>query len=161
MTRDSWHMTCDRWHVTGDRWNMTIAKWHIVWDEHSLKFQLPSSSGLGLAVFEISLLDGAVDLYSKIWQHITTVSFVSAFIIVSIGKPKNVLRVFLDVLGLFWTFLDVLGQIEAFRHFYLVFWHVLVCCGMFWDIISSFGTFWDILWRFGMFWDVLAKSRQK
>ena len=34
-------------------------------------------------------LDGAVDLWSIIWQHITTVSFVPAFIVVSTGKPKN------------------------------------------------------------------------
>jgi hypothetical protein len=36
-----------------------------------------------------SPLDGTTDLLSKILQHITTVSFVSAFIIVSTGKPKN------------------------------------------------------------------------
>ena len=37
-----------------------------------------------------SPLDGATDLLSKIWQHITTVSFVSAFIVVYSRKPKNV-----------------------------------------------------------------------
>ena len=37
-----------------------------------------------------SPLDGATDLLSKIWQHITTVSFVSAFIVVFSRKPKNV-----------------------------------------------------------------------
>ena len=36
-----------------------------------------------------SQLDGAKDLLSKIWQHITTVSFVSAFIVVCFRKPKN------------------------------------------------------------------------
>ena len=35
------------------------------------------------------LLDGAVHLSSKMWQHITTVRFVLAFIIVSTGKPNN------------------------------------------------------------------------
>ena len=36
MTRDMWHVTCDTWHVTSDMW--------YVWgDEHSSKFQLPSS----------------------------------------------------------------------------------------------------------------------
>ena len=34
-----------------------------------------------------SPLDGATDLLSKIWQHITTVSFVSAFIVVFCRKP--------------------------------------------------------------------------
>ena len=34
-------------------------------------------------------LDGATDLLSKIWQHITTVSFVSAFIVVYSRKPKK------------------------------------------------------------------------
>ena len=34
------------------------------------------------------LLDGAVDLLSKIWQHITTASFVSAFIFVLTWKPS-------------------------------------------------------------------------
>ena len=37
-----------------------------------------------------SPLDGAADLLSKIWQHLTTVSFVSAFIVVFSRKPKNV-----------------------------------------------------------------------
>ena len=36
-----------------------------------------------------SPLDGATDFLSKIWQHITTVSFVSAFIVVFSRKPKN------------------------------------------------------------------------
>ena len=36
-----------------------------------------------------SPLDGATDLLSEIWQHITTVSFVSAFIDVCSRKPKN------------------------------------------------------------------------
>ena len=36
-----------------------------------------------------SPLDGAAYLQSKRWQHITTVSFLSAFIIVSTGKHKN------------------------------------------------------------------------
>ena len=34
-------------------------------------------------------LDGATDLLSKIWQHITTVIFVSAFIVVWTRKFKN------------------------------------------------------------------------
>ena len=38
-----------------------------------------------------SPLDGATDLLSKIWQHITTVSFVSTFIVVCSRKPKNTL----------------------------------------------------------------------
>ena len=36
-----------------------------------------------------SPLDGAKDLVSKIWQQITTVSFVSAFIVVCARKPQN------------------------------------------------------------------------
>ena len=36
-----------------------------------------------------SPLDCATDLLSKIWQHITTVSFVSVFIVVCSRKPKN------------------------------------------------------------------------
>ena len=36
-----------------------------------------------------SPLDGATDFLSKIWQHITAVSFVSAFIFVFARKPKN------------------------------------------------------------------------
>ena len=36
-----------------------------------------------------SPLDGAKELLSKIWKHITTVSFVSASIVVCSRKPKN------------------------------------------------------------------------
>ena len=36
-----------------------------------------------------SPLDGATDFLWKIWQHITRVSFVSAFIFVFFRKPKN------------------------------------------------------------------------
>ena len=36
-----------------------------------------------------SPLDGATDFLATIWQHITTVSFVSAFILVLTRKPKN------------------------------------------------------------------------
>ena len=36
-----------------------------------------------------ALLHGAADLLSKKWQHITTVSFVSAFFVVCSRKPKN------------------------------------------------------------------------
>ena len=36
-----------------------------------------------------SPIDCATYLLSKIWQHITTVSFVSAFIVVCSRKPKN------------------------------------------------------------------------
>ena len=36
-----------------------------------------------------SPLDGATDLLSKIWQHITTDSFVSAYIVVCSRKTKN------------------------------------------------------------------------
>ena len=46
-------MTGDRWHKTRDMWHVTCDTWHIVWDEHSLKFQLPSSFSLGLTVFWI------------------------------------------------------------------------------------------------------------
>ena len=48
------------------------------------------STGLGRRGHRrILALDGAVYLSSKIWQRITTVSFVSAFIIVSNGRPEN------------------------------------------------------------------------
>ena len=36
-----------------------------------------------------STLNGATELLSKIWQHITKVNFVSAFIIVCTRKPKD------------------------------------------------------------------------
>ena len=46
--------------------------------------------GLGAGSFRWKLpLDGAPGLLSKIWQHITTVSFVSAFNVFCSRKPQN------------------------------------------------------------------------
>ena len=39
-----------------------------------------------------SPLDGAIDFPSKIWHHITTVSFVSAFFFVLIRKPADIYK---------------------------------------------------------------------
>ena len=47
MTGDRWQVTRDTWYMTRD---MTHDTLHIVWDEHSLKILLPSSSGLELEV---------------------------------------------------------------------------------------------------------------
>ena len=40
-------MTRDMGHVTRDMWQVTCDLWHELGDEHSLKFQLPNSYGLG------------------------------------------------------------------------------------------------------------------
>ena len=58
---------------------------------HRHTFGLLSHHGrLGAGGFRRkSPLDGATELLSKIWQHITTVSFVSAFIVVCSRKPKS------------------------------------------------------------------------
>ena len=55
---DMWQVTRDRWHVTGDTWQVTRDTWHMTHDKqcgmnHLSKFQLSSSSGLGLTVFWI------------------------------------------------------------------------------------------------------------
>ena len=74
-----------------------ISLWHYSFRSykcvipHRHTFGLLSHHGrLGAGGFRRKLpLDGATELLSKIWQHITTVSFVSAFIYVSSRKPKN------------------------------------------------------------------------
>ena len=58
---------------------------------HRHTFGLLSNPGRlgGGSLWRKSPLDGATDLLSKVWQHIKTVSFVSAFIVVCSKKPKN------------------------------------------------------------------------
>ena len=51
-----WHVTRDMWHVTRDMWLITRDMWHMTHDKYGRinilsKFQLPSSSGLGMRVF--------------------------------------------------------------------------------------------------------------
>ena len=49
LTPDTWHLTLDTWHLTPNTWHMTCDTWWGV--NILLKFQLPSSYGLGLIMF--------------------------------------------------------------------------------------------------------------
>ena len=70
-----------------------VKKWTSLWCviQHRHTFGLLSHHGrLGArGLRRKSPLDDATDLLWKMWQHITTVSFVSAFIVVFSRKPKN------------------------------------------------------------------------
>ena len=57
-----------------------------------LKFCHTMAASAPMVFRRKSPLDGATDLPSKIWQQITTISLVSAFIVVCSRKPKNASR---------------------------------------------------------------------
>ena len=61
----------------------------VIPDRHTFELMSHHGSLGGGGLQRKSPLDGATDLLSKIWQHITTVSFVSAFIVVCSRKPKT------------------------------------------------------------------------
>ena len=72
-----------------------ISLWHYSFRSYKCVIQHCHTFGLwshhvrlGAGGFRQKLpLDGATELLSKIWQHITTVRFVSAFIVVFSRKP--------------------------------------------------------------------------
>ena len=69
--------------TVSDHIKCVIPHGHIFW-------LLSHHGRLGAGGLQRKLpLDGATDLLSKILQHITTLSFVSAFIVVCSRKPKN------------------------------------------------------------------------